>query len=493
MTQVIQGSPQVNERQFFDVVIVGAGLGGMVAGVRAAELGLKTAVLEKGETPDYMCNSRISGGVFHIARHDISLPKNTILAAINHRTFNTADPVLAEALAAQAAPMLTWLTGVGARFINGGEALYHCPIAAPPRPLAMTHEWMTSWRGRGPDRLLRLLASRLAELNGVLVSGARADGLLLSDGRCTGVEAVVLGERRRFDCGAAVIADGGFQADPGMMREHLSPMPDGVKQRNARTGAGDGIRMAKAAGAALTSLKGFYGHVLSRDAMHNDSLWPYPTLDDLVVAGMVVDRTGKRIGDEGYGGVYMANVIAGAADPLSAIVICDAKMWEAASRKAQASSPNPQLARLGGTLHAASDIAGLAQKAALPIDSLVATVEAFNKAVQNGALDTLDPPRTTGRYDPGSIVTPPFYAIPAAAGITYTMGGIKIDGEARVLREDGSIIAGLYAAGSSTGGLEGGGRAYYVGGLTKAAVFGKIAAEHIASTRIAGTRISEAR
>ena len=44
------------------------------------------------------------------------------------------------------------------------------------------------------------------------------------------------------------------------------------------------------------------------------------------------------------------------------------------------------------------------------------------------------------------------------------MGGFAIDGHGRVKRPDGSAIAGLYAAGGITGGLEGGGALGYVGG-----------------------------
>jgi fumarate reductase flavoprotein subunit len=58
------------------------------------------------------------------------------------------------------------------------------------------------------------------------------------------------------------------------------------------------------------------------------------------------------------------------------------------------------------------------------------------------------------------------------------MGGIDIDGHGRVKRPDGSAIAGLYAAGGATGGLEGGGALGYVGGLIKACVFGLRVAEH---------------
>jgi fumarate reductase flavoprotein subunit len=86
-------------------------------------------------------------------------------------------------------------------------------------------------------------------------------------------------------------------------------------------------------------------------------------------------------------------------------------------------------------------------------------------------------------YPAQPLVQPPFYAIPLCAGITYTMGGILIDGQARVLHEDGGAIAGLYAAGATTGGLEGGPLAGYVGGLLKAGVMGMRAAQCIAGSR----------
>ena len=61
------------------------------------------------------------------------------------------------------------------------------------------------------------------------------------------------------------------------------------------------------------------------------------------------------------------------------------------------------------------------------------------------------------------------------------MGGIRIDGHARALDETGRPIRGLYAAGASTGGLEGGPRTGYVGGLVKCGITGLRAAEHIAA------------
>ena len=59
------------------------------------------------------------------------------------------------------------------------------------------------------------------------------------------------------------------------------------------------------------------------------------------------------------------------------------------------------------------------------------------------------------------------------------MGGIAIDGDCRVLDMAGMPIPGLYAAGSTIGGLDGGPHSGYVGGLIKTAL-GLHAAEVIA-------------
>ena len=83
------------------------------------------------------------------------------------------------------------------------------------------------------------------------------------------------------------------------------------------------------------------------------------------------------------------------------------------------------------------------------------------------------------------MVRPPFYAAPIAVGISCTIGGIAIDTSCRALREDGSAVPGLYAAGSCTGGIEGGPIAGYIGGLAKALTTGLIAGEHIAGAAAA--------
>jgi succinate dehydrogenase/fumarate reductase flavoprotein subunit len=70
------------------------------------------------------------------------------------------------------------------------------------------------------------------------------------------------------------------------------------------------------------------------------------------------------------------------------------------------------------------------------------------------------------------------YAVHVVAGITHTIGGVRIDQQARVLDEHGRPIEGLYAAGADAGGISTGG---YASGLASALVFGRIAAETAAA------------
>src|SRR5262249_37793181 len=125
----------------------------------------------------------------------------------------------------------------------------------------------------------------------------------------------------------------------------------------------------------------------------------------------------------------------------------------------------------------------LSKEIGLPEGALEATVSQYNAAVDAGQTARLDPPRTTSRYRAFPIRHPPYCAVRLCAGVTYTMGGIAIDGAARVLDEENRPIPGLHAAGCVTGGLEGGEFAGYVGGLAKSAVTALRAANDIAGNR----------
>jgi fumarate reductase flavoprotein subunit len=328
--------------------------------------------------------------------------------------------------------------------------------------------------------LLQTLAYNFGKRGGKILRGTRALNLIMENRRCVGVEAEADGVRVHYGAGATVLCDGGFQANADLVRENIMKHPEKLRQRGAATGAGDGLRMAREVGAATAGLDCFYGHPLSIDALTNNKLWPYPYLDVLCSAGVVVNAEGWRFTDEGMSGVYTANHIARLADPLSAQVVYDSAIWEGPGRHALI-APNPHVRQAGGTIHTADDLDTLAALMRVPAAALKETIATYNAAVDAETCAQLSPPRRVDRYKPFAIRKPPFYAIPLCIGITYTMGGIAIDKDARVMDGGGAPIVGLFAAGATTGGLEGGPAIGYVGGLTKASTLGYRAAEKIAA------------
>jgi fumarate reductase flavoprotein subunit len=273
------------------------------------------------------------------------------------------------------------------------------------------------------------------------------------------------------------------RADPGkaqLFRRYIGPLPDRVLVRHAGTAQGAGLQMAAAAGAALVGLDRFYGHLLSRDPMTNESLWPYPQIDAVATAAIVVDRRGWRLLDEGLGGISITNDLARLDDPLCASVICDAAIWETVGKAAQIRPRNCSRA-------AARFIAPRRSRSSPRRQAAVGKPGRDHRRVQRCGsfqppLSTLSPERSIFSGGPRRIETPPFFAIPICAAITKTMGGVAIDGHGRVKRPDSSEIAGLYAAGGTAGGLEGGGALGDVGGLIKSCVFGLRTAEHAAAS-----------
>ncbi len=466
----------MSAQQNVDVVVIGGGLAGMVAANRAAQLGKRVVVLEQGSEERYLCNSRYTGGSFHICIRDIMSDEAALTRAITEATGGFVTEKLAQMIAVDGRRSVRWLQEEGARFMRADVASHRGWMLAPP-PVVRPG---LNWEGRGGDVTLRQLEANLVKRSGALLRNSRAQTLIMEDGACHGLVAQQPEGEVRYRASAVVIADGGFPGSLDMLRQYICPHPEKIKLRNAGTGRGDGLRMALAAGAGTKGLGSFYGHVLSRDAMTNDKLWPYPYLDNILHTAIVVGPDGERFVDEGRGGVFVANAIARLPDPLSSAVILDQAIWEAGGRQGIIAA-NPHLPLAGGSTLKADTLADLARQLNINATRLEATVAAYNQAIAGNTLKELQPARRTTRYPAQPIVQAPFHAIPTCAGITNTFGGIAVNEHAQALTESGAAIAGLYAAGGATGGLEGGPEIGYVGGLVKCGVTGLRAAEHIAS------------
>ncbi len=94
-------------------------------------------------------------------------------------------------------------------------------------------------------------------------------------------------------------------------------------------------------------------------------------------------------------------------------------------------------------------------------------------------LDDVDDPKVQAAREAGGDVVEADgrVRVHVAAGVTHTLGGLRVDERARVLREDDTPIDGLLVAGVDAGGIASGG---YASGLAQALVLGLVAAESLA-------------
>ena len=457
-----------DENVGYDVIVIGGGIAGLIAANRAAELGKRVVVLEKSAEEQYLCNSRYTYGTFHIHFTGVEADEDELFTKIVSCTEGHARKDLARSIAKNGRRLMQWLKAEGIELVKLDG--YQTNVLAPP----WRKGFGLTWRGYAGDVALQRLEANFRKRQGRILRGTRASAMKLVSGGIE-LDAESMG---KFRAAAVVIADGGFQANLDMVRDHITPAADKLLQRNGGTAMGDGLRMAHALGAAVTGMQNFYGHLHSRDAMHSTKLWPRPYADELAAAGILIDAEGRRFADEGRGGVWLSNAVARLSDPLSTTVIFDQPIWDGPPGRNHAQPPNPLMLEAGATLYRADTMAALAGLIGVVPQQLQETVDRFNAAIDAGALGQLSPQRTT-QNKPWPIRTPPFYAMPICAAITNTMGGIVVNGDGAVLDKNDRPIASLYAAGSAIGGLNGGPHAGYVGGLINAAI-GLCAAEAIA-------------
>ena len=451
----------------FDLIVMGAGIAGMVSAVKAAELGLRVVVLEQGKEDDYLCNTRLTSGIFHCAMQSASVEPKQLYKKILENTSHRADTELAHTVANEALESIRWLQSNGVRFIKGAMPHYEF-ILSPP---TLFHQ-NKGWQRKGGDVLLNLLERKLISLGSFLLRNQKVTSMSRPKQDSLIVEAVTSeGAINHFKAPHVVIADGGFQSNHSLLSQGISFQPEKLFQRNAKQSHGDGMLMAQSMGAQIELNQGFYGHLLSRDAFSNDQLWPNPWMDPLATAGIVVTSKGVRFADEGVGGIFLANQLARSNDPLDAFIIIDESAWNARGR-INMQSPNPKLIEVGGIHFCSNSLKELALKAGIEFNALNATIDSHNLAIASGDFSKLLPTRTTHPHQPMPIVGKPLYAFPVCAAITYTFGGIKTNSSGEVLSTENLSIPGLFAVGSCTTGLEGGDSAGYVGGLIKSTVFG---------------------
>ena len=102
-----------------------------------------------------------------------------------------------------------------------------------------------------------------------------------------------------------------------------------------------------------------------------------------------------------------------------------------------------------GYIQKADTLEELAEKLNIPVDAFVKTVERYNQLCAQGKDE--DYGKAPHRMTP--VDTAPFYGVRTCAWHLTTLDGVRINTDMQVMREDGSIIEGLYAAGDCSGGF----------------------------------------
>ena len=508
-----------NETLRADVVIVGAGGAGLAAAVEAAEAGASVIVVEKagflgGNTIVALGGINITNTVQQSLLQGSPGLDRLIIDAVEEPTldefhgmmqnrvraefeaFRSANPTalfdspawhalqtfvggdriaslpLIYLMTSNALDTMRWLENLGVEFqpvaTQGGGVLYpRGHRAMLPNGIAYINAFRNVLEPRD---------------NFTLLMETRATGLIMEGDRVAGVNATGRhGNRITIRANNGVIlATGGFagnvelrqQYSEGYLWPYLGPT---LLTTNVSTVTGDGIFFARDAGAQLVNMEHLQ---LFQEA--NPLTGAIDGSAPFGVAGYIlVNKEGRRFVREDGRRDDIGIAMIGQTGGISFIIqssetIPDPTTAVTHDRRTVAFMLENNLA---GFVKA-DTLEELAELLGINAENLVRTVADFNAAVDAGLTsDEFGRTNLTRR-----IATGPWIGYPRAPATHYTMGGVVIDQYTRVLRGDGSIISGLYAAGEITGVIHGTNR---LGGnaFTDIMVFGRIAGQSAAAGR----------
>ena len=325
------------------------------------------------------------------------------------------------------------------------------------------------------NALIGMLRKALMDRNIPLWLNTPARELETDNGRVTGV--VVERDGRRVRIGATkgvLLAGGGFESSDAMRKQYL-PNPTDAAWTTANPGnTGDVITMGQSLGAAV-------------DLM--DDAWWGPTtvvpgedrarmlvIEKGLPGSIFVNQRGKRFLNEAAPYNDICKRMYEQHTPESPCVPCY-MIFDGTFRKKYPCGPLlpasqqpdwmlPKTLKESGYLKKADTLDSLAAQLGIDAAGLKASVATMNEYARNGR----DPEFHRGEslFDKyygdekikpnpclAPIETPPFYGIIVYAGDLGTKGGLKTDAAARVLKESGDAIPGLYAIGNCSASVMG--------------------------------------
>lgn len=330
-------------------------------------------------------------------------------------------------------------------------------------------------------------------------TGSPVSELVLEGGRVTGVLTTKDGRPWRVGGTLGVLMNSGGFALNRAMREKYQPGTSPDWSNSPEGDTGEMIEEMLRLGAAPAQMEEFVGYQATVPPTYEKGTM-IPGVQSMTASPhcILVDRTGVRYMNEG--GSYMAycqGILARDKEvpAIPSWAVFDSQyMAKYMLAGTMPGSDKPQEWYDKGYLKKAESLAGLARLIEVEPGTLEATVQRFNGFVANNrdedfrrgdrAYDNwLGDPLRQPSQTLGAIEQGPFFAVPVVPGDVGTFGGVLTDEHARVLREDGSVIEGLYATGVATGSVMG---RFYPGAgcsIGPGFTFGYIAAQHAAGAR----------
>lgn len=487
--------PETEAAGAFDAVVVGSGGGALTGAYLLGAAGLSTLVLES--TDRFGGTTAYSGAGLWLpanpAEERAGVEDSTELAreyfrsVVGDRTpvplqdafLDAAPAVIAELerhplLQFEFRPFPDYFNRPGG--LPQGRNVFPLDIRAeevgalletvrPPAPddrlgVPTRRKWLTG----GQALISRLLMALDGMANVELRRSTALDGLVTdADGRVVAVETVGPGgARQRVEARRGVLlAAGGFERNRGMRLAHQAPL-DGAWTMGAPGGLGRAIEAAGEIGA-------------DTDLMEECWWSPGILLPDGSASfvlgfrgGIIVDRTGRRFANESLPydrfGRELRPGLGTEASRVPAFLVFDDREGPALPAISTV-DPGAEACLEAGVWHRADTLEELAGRVGLPASALSESVARWNAQAAAGVDDDFG--RGQDPYDrffgtgpgPNPVLVPiekaPFYAATVVLADLGTKGGLRTDASARVLRADGTVIAGLYAAGNTMASVAG--------------------------------------
>lgn len=463
-----------------DVLVIGAGMAGVAAAIDAAQAGARVLVLDRGAR--LSCTSAMAGGHFYLGGgtpcqeaggyDDTPAEMAKYLAAASPECDSEKIRLYSEG----SVEHFHWLESLGFEFersyypgksvmapgtqgvmFTGNEKVWPFRDLAVPAPRG--HQPPVVGDSGGGELVLDLALKKLDEL-GVEVRFETGATALVTEGEAAvGVTWKRFGETGAIRASAVVLAAGGFVMNPEMVHT-FAPELEALLARGMALGNtyddGLGIRLGESVGGVA-------------DHMERSFLTApiYPPAEMLL--GILVNNCGERFVSEDS---YHSRTSAFVFDQP------EQKAWlilDAAHMAEPAYGFQPLV---DGWETVAEMEAGLG----VPEGSLAKTLEEYNVAARDGD----DPAFHKATEYLAPLDSPPYGAYDLTPGACFysgfTCGGLRVDHDGRVLREDRSAIDGLYAAGACASNIAVDGRGYASGTqLGEASFFGRRAGRHAAA------------